>query len=205
MHYQRHPFSQPRFQTVGRSGRGVFRGKRWVFGLLYVFLCSRPPIHTGELSKSTHSRPNLPHLDHSRCGRPGEVSLCRENARLCLFSSIWCFSQHHYPLATLHCRRASETTPDPSNQPRSVYLRFELWRELRWVVSKCTWSSLILCLKIDVQNSLLTSQPNPATLYCRRVVQNNSQPLKLASLICSRWNGKFDSLFAHLCKSKYKF
>jgi hypothetical protein len=53
--------------------------------------------HTDQWSNTTHNRPNLPRLVHSRCERPGEVSLCWANAHLGLFFVVECESQHHHP------------------------------------------------------------------------------------------------------------
>jgi hypothetical protein len=78
--------------------------------------------HSKGWSNTTHNQPYLPRSVHSRCGRPGEVSLCRANAHLRLL--LWL--NVNLNITTLFCcslLQASglKTTPNPSSQPRLVY------------------------------------------------------------------------------------
>ena len=49
-----HPFSWPCFRIIGRNSHGFLGDKRWVFVLLYVFLCAKNNIKYINLT-SNHS------------------------------------------------------------------------------------------------------------------------------------------------------
>lgn len=136
-----HPFSWPCFRIIGRSSHGFLGDKRWVFVLLYVFLCAKNYIEYINLTcsrSSTQVSGQNPPTTHLICRVWFQVWVAGGGSFTCveqmpiLVYWVECWSNIITPSSTCSIP-AKSTKTSTSSKPHSFWLRYELQGEVSFM------------------------------------------------------------------------